>query len=63
VPEREAGFLLLATWNIADLGARDQVREPECFALLAEIIRDQAGVRLTSLARDRETRVGSGTGT
>jgi hypothetical protein len=42
VPEREAGFLLLATRNIANLGARDQVREPERFELLSEISRDQA---------------------
>src|SRR3954453_18562262 len=39
VPKREAGKLLLATWNIANLGAPEQRRDPECFALLAQIVR------------------------
>lgn len=38
VPARDDDHLLLATWNIANLGAVDQVREPECFELLAEIV-------------------------
>jgi hypothetical protein len=38
IPARQPGKLLLATWNIANLGASDQRREPECFELLAEII-------------------------
>lgn len=38
IPGRQDGHLLLATWNIANLGAPDQPREPECFALVAEIV-------------------------
>jgi endonuclease/exonuclease/phosphatase family metal-dependent hydrolase len=38
VPERQAGHLLTATWNIANLGAAEQKRDPECFQLLAEIV-------------------------
>jgi hypothetical protein len=38
LPQRQAGHLLLATWNIANLGAPEQEREPECFPLLAEIV-------------------------
>jgi endonuclease/exonuclease/phosphatase family metal-dependent hydrolase len=38
IPARDDEHLLLATWNIANLGAPDQVREPDCFELLAEIV-------------------------
>jgi len=38
VPAREEGHLLLATWNIANLGAKEQRRDPECLDLLAEIV-------------------------
>ncbi len=38
VPERQDGHLLLATWNIANLGGEEQRRDPECFELLGEII-------------------------
>lgn len=38
IPNREAGQLLLATWNIANLGAREQVRDSKCFGLLAEVL-------------------------
>jgi hypothetical protein len=38
IPNRQRGKLLLATWNIANLGAREQKRDPACFDLLAEII-------------------------
>jgi hypothetical protein len=38
IPERQTGHLLLGTWNIANLGAADQRREPPCFDLLAEIV-------------------------
>jgi hypothetical protein len=38
IPDRDDEHLLLATWNIANLGAPDQVREPACFDLLAEIV-------------------------
>jgi len=37
IPKRQKGHLLLATWNVANLGATDQKREPECFELLAEM--------------------------
>lgn len=36
IPAKKANRLLLATWNIANLGA--QVRRPEDFTLLAEVI-------------------------
>jgi endonuclease/exonuclease/phosphatase family metal-dependent hydrolase len=39
IPKRQAGKLLLATWNVANLGAPEQRRDPECFALLAQIVR------------------------
>lgn len=38
IPGRDDEHLLLAAWNIANLGAPDQVREPACFELIAEII-------------------------
>jgi hypothetical protein len=38
IPKRDRDHLLLATWNVANLGAKDQEREPECFELLAEIV-------------------------
>jgi hypothetical protein len=38
IPKRDRDHLLLATWNIANLGATDQKRDPECFELLAEIV-------------------------
>ncbi len=38
IPKRDEDHLLLATWNIANLGATEQLREPECFELLAEVI-------------------------
>jgi hypothetical protein len=38
IPARDDDHLLLATWNIANLGAPDQVREQECFELLAEMV-------------------------
>jgi endonuclease/exonuclease/phosphatase family metal-dependent hydrolase len=38
IPARDDEHLLLATWNIANLGAADQVREPACFDLLAEVV-------------------------
>ena len=38
IPDRDDDHVLLASWNIANLGAPDQVREPECFELLAEMV-------------------------
>ena len=38
IPERTSDRLLLATWNVANLGAPEQRRDPECFKLLAEIV-------------------------
>lgn len=38
IPDRDGEHVLLASWNVANLGAPDQVREPECFELIAEII-------------------------
>jgi hypothetical protein len=38
VPARDDEHVLLGTWNIANLGAPDQVREAACFDLLAEIV-------------------------
>ncbi len=38
IPKRQDGHLLLATWNIANLGAREQVRDEKCYRLLAEVI-------------------------
>lgn len=32
------GILLLATWNIANLGAKEQPRDPACFELLPEVV-------------------------
>lgn len=38
LPDRDDEHLLLATWNIANLGAKEQTREPECFELIAAIV-------------------------
>jgi hypothetical protein len=38
IPERQEGHLLLATWNVANLGAKEQPREPEWFELIAKVV-------------------------
>jgi len=38
IPDRSPDHVLLATWNVANLGAPDQVREDKCFELIAEIM-------------------------
>ena len=52
VPAKAANRLLLATWNIANLGAQD--RRPKDFALLAEIVSWFDLVALQEVKNDRD---------